>query len=334
MPEKRGRICKVLLCAFLASGVASCPFPAHGDEPTPEGPSERIVRALQVAMDAAADESSRIAAIRQLRRSKYAQASTTLLQLLSKQHTEAIRLEVILTLGKLAEPACVIPLLKQWEHFTPTLKQAALQALTTHPPLAGRFLQSLNDGLLPMTEVDTASRQRLIESPDEHIAAEARRVLARQPLLDARATLARFKPAVSLNGDARRGREVFRERACFTCHRVANEGVFVGAELFNIIQMPKEEVLLNIVAPNLFFMPNFQMFSAETGDGELHEGVMAGTTQTTVILRRATGLDTVLQKNDIQRLKGLNVSLMPEGLLEGLTHQQVADLLEFISKQE
>ena len=32
----------------------------------------------------------------------------------------------------------------------------------------------------------------------------------------------------------------------------------------------------------------------------------------------------------LRALEGINVSLMPEGLLEGLTDQQVADLLAFI----
>lgn len=114
------------------------------------------------------------------------------------------------------------------------------------------------------------------------------------------------------------------------CHRIGDEGHFVGADLFTIKDMARDELLQQIVAPNLFFMPNFQAFLAETSDGELIEGVMGGTTETTVTIRAALGVDRVLNRTSLKRLKGLNVSLMPEGLMEGLSSQQVADLLAFI----
>lgn len=296
--------------------------------------SERVAKALNTAADSKTDVTNRVAAIKQLRRSKYAEVSEPLLALLKPAQPDPIRLEVINTLGKHAEPGSVAMLLKRWPDFTPAVKQRVLQTLTTHAELAREFLKQLGDGALPLGEVDTATRQRFQEFPDEQLAADAKKLFVRQPLLDARATLARFKPALALKGDAKRGREIFRDRTCFNCHRVANEGIFVGAELFNVINMPREELLQNIVAPNLFFMPNFQMFSAETEEGEIHEGVMAGTTETKVILRRAGGEESILAKNELKRLKGLNVSLMPEGLIEGLSFQQVSDLLEFIKTQE
>ena len=94
--------------------------------------------------------------------------------------------------------------------------------------------------------------------------------------------------------------------------------------------MPPRELLNNILSPNLFFMPNFQVFVTEDEAGELVEGLLAGSNSVTVTLRRALGDETILHKKTMKRLKGINVSLMPEGLLEGLTDQQVADLLEFI----
>jgi putative heme-binding domain-containing protein len=178
--------------------------------------------------------------------------------------------------------------------------------------------------------VDTATRQRLTSLSEETLAARARRLFERQPLLDARAALERFRPALALKGDAARGKEVFLARSCVNCHRIGNEGHFVGADLFTIKDMPREELLLQIVAPNLFFMPTFQAFLAETEEGEILEGVVAASTETTVTVRQALGVDRVFTRSRLKRLKGLNVSLMPEGLLEGLDPQQVADLLEFI----
>jgi putative heme-binding domain-containing protein len=57
---------------------------------------------------------------------------------------------------------------------------------------------------------------------------------------------------------------------------------------------------------------------------------VSASTESTVTIRQALGMDRVFNRSSLKRLKGLNVSLMPEGLLEGLPPQDIADLLEFI----
>ena len=57
---------------------------------------------------------------------------------------------------------------------------------------------------------------------------------------------------------------------------------------------------------------------------------MATQSATAVTLRRRKGeQDTVLRRN-IAELRALTVSAMPENLEEGITVQQMSDLLEFL----
>ncbi len=293
-------------------------------------PSARITRYLQTAVDAAAPEDQRVAAIRRLGRADYDDVSETLFKLMAATEPEAIRIAVLKTLTQQAEPRSVAPLLKLWNEFPPAINLTALHAITTRKTLAAEFLNQLENGVLPLASVDTATRRRFESLPDADLAQRASRLFQRAPLLDAQARFEKFKGALTLTGDPKRGREVFRQRACFNCHRLGGEGVFVGADLFTVKDMPKDKLLLQIVAPNLFFMPNFQVFVAVDEDNELIEGLMAGSNSATVTLRRAMGDQTVLHKKDLKKLKGIGVSLMPEGLLEQLTDQQVADLLSFI----
>ncbi|MBI5773690.1 MAG: c-type cytochrome [Verrucomicrobia bacterium] len=310
--------------------LAGC-FPGGGllDTPAAE-PSPRIAAALKTAQDAAQPERDRVNAVRRLGRGDYDTVSATLFQLLAPAQPDPLRIEAVRALEELAQPRAVAPLLHGWTNCSAPIKQQVLHSLTSHRELAGEFVAQLERGTLPLAEVDAGARQRLAVFPDEAIAAKAAKIFERQPYLDARAALQRFRPALALKGDAARGKEVFKERTCVNCHRIGDEGHFVGADLFTIKDMARDELLQQIVAPNLFFMPTFQAFVAETPDGELLEGVVAGTTETTVTIRQALGIDRVFNKTSLKRLKGLNVSLMPEGLLEGLAPQQVADLLEFI----
>ena len=292
--------------------------------------SNRERSALAVALNEKRPEAERIVSIRRLGRADYEDVSSALLGLLQPKHPETVQLAVIRTLTQIAAPDSVSPLLKRWTHFSPAVRQATLHAFTSRRVLAAEFISRLAAGELPLTEIDTATRKRFESLGDKTLARRAADLFRRQPVLTAKARLQKHLGALKLTGNAKRGRQVFRERSCFNCHRLGGEGVFVGADLFTIKDMPPRELLNNILSPNLFFMPNFQVFVTEDEAGELVEGLLAGSNSVTVTLRRALGDETILHKKTMKRLKGINVSLMPEGLLEGLTDQQVADLLEFI----
>jgi putative heme-binding domain-containing protein len=312
--------------------VVACGAPGRvaASAETGTAPSPRIAAALTTARDAGAPERDRLVAIRRLGSGPFTVVSAALADLLEPAHPDSLRLEAIGAFEALGDPAGVSRLLAPWTNYPPALKQRVFHAVTARRELASEFVGQLERRAVPLAEVDAGTRQRLLNFPDEEVARRAREVFARQPWLNARAELDRFRPALGLKGDALRGREVFRARACVNCHRIGDEGHFVGADLFTIKDLPREELLQHIVAPNLFFMPTFQAFVVEAADGEILEGVVAGSTETTVTIRQALGVDRVFNKSSLRRLKPLNVSLMPEGLLEGLAPQQVADLLEFI----
>jgi putative heme-binding domain-containing protein len=315
--------------AVLLGGVLLLP-PGGWSAP----PSSRVTGALKVAVDKKGAEGDRVAAVRRLGRAEYQFVSKDLFALLEPRQPEALRLAVIRTLTQISEPLSVAPLMERWSDFSPAVRQAVLHAFTTRRVLAAEFLAQLGEGALPLAEVDTATRKRFENLSDGKLAKQSVALFQRQPLMNARARFAEYRGVLELKGHADRGRVVFRERSCFNCHRLGGEGVFVGADLFTVKDMPRYELLRNILSPNLFFMPNFQVFVAEDEDGELVEGLLAGSNSVTVTLRRALGDETVLHRKSVKRLKGLNVSLMPEGLLQGLTNQQVADLLEFIQSSK
>lgn len=324
--QKRWR--RKFVCSLL--GFGSGLFLAVAVGAVGGEPGGRIQAALAVAADDGRDKAERIASIRRLGRADYRDVDAALLKLLNPRQDEDVRLAVVRTLNQIADPDSVAPLLHGWREHSPTVRQAITHAITSRKVLAARFLDQLEAGAFAFSEVDSSTRKRLESLGDPGLAARATRIFKRQPLLNVRFQFARHRGALMLKGNPQSGRTVFRERSCFNCHRLGGEGVFVGADLFTVQDMSGPEMLRNILSPNLFFMPNFQVFVAEDEDGELVEGLLAGSNSVTVTLRRALGDESVLPKKSIRRLNGINVSLMPEGLLEGLTDQQVADLLAFI----
>jgi putative heme-binding domain-containing protein len=59
-------------------------------------------------------------------------------------------------------------------------------------------------------------------------------------------------------------------------------------------------------------------------------GLLTDENLTTITLRQPGGLDLVWPKTNVQSLQAQSWSLMPEGLEEGLTAENMADLLEYI----
>ena len=74
----------------------------------------------------------------------------------------------------------------------------------------------------------------------------------------------------------------------------------------------------------------FTAYAVETKAGDSYLGVLAGETTATVTLKMPNGLVENLARGNITSLKAGDRSLMPEGLEEALTLQQMADLLEFV----
>jgi putative heme-binding domain-containing protein len=63
-------------------------------------------------------------------------------------------------------------------------------------------------------------------------------------------------------------------------------------------------------------------------------GIIANETTSNLTMRQAFGKETVIMRSEMKSRRGLGQSLMPEGLEQGLTPQDVANLLEYITSVE
>jgi putative heme-binding domain-containing protein len=130
-------------------------------------------------------------------------------------------------------------------------------------------------------------------------------------------------------GDAVRGRAVF-EASCSGCHRVGNLGVQVGPDLEGAAHRSVEDLLSNILDPNMAMNPAFVAYQAETLDDETVMGLLETQRGDSVTLKQAGDRRVVLPRARIRSLKSTGLSLMPEGLEAGRSPQELRDLIAFI----
>jgi putative heme-binding domain-containing protein len=89
-------------------------------------------------------------------------------------------------------------------------------------------------------------------------------------------------------------------------------------------------MLISIVNPNAEIREGFQYFSVQTADGRSLSGFLVERDSQILVLRGLEGEDITLRQADVKALVPVGRSLMPEGLLEGLSDQQLRDLFAYL----
>jgi putative membrane-bound dehydrogenase-like protein len=135
------------------------------------------------------------------------------------------------------------------------------------------------------------------------------------------------------SGDVRRGQAIFNstKAACSSCHAIGYLGGRVGPDLTSIGQVRTERDLLeSIIYPSSSFVRSYEPMIVATKSGEEHSGVLRRDSPEEVILATGPEVEVRLARAEIAEMRPGTVSLMPQGLEEQLSRQELADLLAFL----
>jgi putative membrane-bound dehydrogenase-like protein len=182
--------------------------------------------------------------------------------------------------------------------------------------------------------------QRLKEILDQYpadVRTAARPLLAHlEELQKARIERLRgLEALLSAGGDVGRGRRIFfgEKVACYHCHTIGDQGGHVGPDLTAVGAIRSgHDILEAIVFPSASFVPGFEIYNVVTKT-DIYSGVRGQDTPGAVTLVTGPNAEVRIPRRDIVSMKPSSVSLMPEGLDEGLTRSEFIDLLAFLQAQ-
>ncbi|WP_425614374.1 PQQ-dependent sugar dehydrogenase [Anatilimnocola sp. NA78] len=188
-------------------------------------------------------------------------------------------------------------------------------------------------------ELKTAERESLLASAAKLPAGNTRDLFERYFPSDTQGprklgSNPRPQAVLALKGNAAKGEKLFWSQAvnCGKCHQVGQRGSPVGPELSTIGKSrSREDLLTSLLTPSRRIEPKFATYLVQTTDGRSLAGVLVKRDENFVVLRDAQGKEVSLATADVEGLRPSHTSLMPEGQLAGLTPQEAADLLEFLS---
>ncbi|MFO1460669.1 MAG: PVC-type heme-binding CxxCH protein [Verrucomicrobiota bacterium] len=130
--------------------------------------------------------------------------------------------------------------------------------------------------------------------------------------------------------DLGRGQVLFQS-TCAGCHSVRGDGTGFGPSLSGSRNRTTEAVLTAVLDPNQAVESAFRIYHVETADGESYDGFFGEETPDALTVRFAGGTQQVIPVRSIRSAGYIDgQSVMPEGLLDGLSEEQVIDLVRYV----
>jgi putative membrane-bound dehydrogenase-like protein len=136
-------------------------------------------------------------------------------------------------------------------------------------------------------------------------------------------------------GDAERGAHVFfgAKAACGACHRVETRGGDIGPDLTQIGRSRSRRDLLEaIVLPSASMARGFEAYQVITRQGITLAGVIARDDPESFVFRTGDRREVRVARDEIEELAPSPVSIMPQGLEQLLSSDELSDLIAFLSR--
>ena len=284
-----------------------------------------------VALDQAADLNARKAALQTLIDNRAPDLRRLCEQLLGEEFLNSVAARGLATFD---DPAVGVKLVKAYRQFHPTERGQLLSALVSRATFADALLDAVAEGKIPRADISAFHARQMRSLTDAKLNRKLAEVWGelRDSPAEKREQIAQWKarltPAALAKADKNQGRLVFNT-VCASCHTLYGEGGKVGPDLTGGGRNNLDYLLENIVDPSAVVTADFRMSILDLKDGRVLNGIIAARTERTLTVRTMTETLTI-ERNDIAGIRESSVSLMPEGLLEGLAPEQARDLIAYL----
>ncbi|MEM7145042.1 MAG: PVC-type heme-binding CxxCH protein [Verrucomicrobiota bacterium] len=302
------------------------------------GDEAAVAEALKRVRDGKQAMGERIALAKVFGEVRRPQAVGVLSGLLKPPGQYALKRVALQSLGAYDDPAIGDTILAAYHRQLPReheVRATADRVLASRVGWAKAYLAEIDEWKIKADEVPPDVVERLRAHEDEGIDL----LLAKHwPLPGAKTTpeqiaeMERVRAAMAADGgDLGRGEILYTQR-CAVCHRLFGKGGEVGPDLTGYERGNLDFWVNGTVAPSLEIREGYQNFVARMKDGRVMTGVIGAQDGRTVTLRDIANETTVLDRGELVGLEASPISLMPEGLLMGLTDEELRDLFAYLMR--
>ena len=295
------------------------------------GDEAAIAELRALASDGRADREARKRAIETLVRAEAPGLADLLLGLLDE---ETVRVDALRALSGRAGDRVPTAIVDRWGRLGREEREAAIAVMTSRREFARALIAAVGAGRIGARDVPAEAVRRLRAFRDRDLdrAVEESWGRARRPNEERRKTIAdlqsRLTADVLSSADLANGRRLYTE-LCGSCHKLLGEGGALGPELTGSDRGNVYYLLENLVDPNAVVPRDYQTVTVVTREGRVVSGIVPSRDADPLEIRSVQER-AVIPRSEVQVLEESGVSLMPEGLIEPLSGQDLRDLIGYL----
>ncbi len=138
-----------------------------------------------------------------------------------------------------------------------------------------------------------------------------------------------------IKGDSEMGKKLFTDQGCIACHSVEKGQVMKGPFMGQIgAIMNRDQIVESILKPNASISQGFASYLIETTDGATYMGFITAESADELTIRDITGNARKIDKAIIKNRKEMENSMMPAGLANSLSFEELASLVTYLQQQK
>lgn len=290
-----------------------------------------IARAAGRARNEALPVQQRSTATALLGYTGFAQARPVLQQLLDARYPAALQLEAVAALARLGQVqgGTLLTEKRTWSGYTPRVRAAVVSALVSKPVFVEVLFSAIEKGVITPPEISSFDRERLLKNSNPQVRERAAIVFKDLEGGGRMAVYQSYRQILEKPADGALGKAVFL-RSCSACHTYAGVGGKVGPDLTGVRNQPADALLLHTLVPNYEVYPTYQAVAVQTRDGRSLSGWILAETENSLTLRTAFGTEESVLRSQITSIRNSGRSLMPEGLEQTMSREELAQLIAFL----
>jgi putative heme-binding domain-containing protein len=226
-------------------------------------------------------------------------------------------------------------ILKQYPGFTSDEKADAVQTLASRPAYANALLDAIEGKTVARTDLSPFTVRQIQALKDAKINARLAEVWGtlRDPSKDKAAVIGKWKKALSkdvmASAKPQSGRVLYKTH-CAACHKLFGDGAAIAPDLTGSQRFNLDYVLENIIDPSAVVPREYQVSIFTTTGGRVLTGIVKQETDRAVTVQTQNEL-VILPKDEIDSRVQSRVSMMPEGLFDRLSVEEVRDLVAYLA---
>lgn len=301
--------------------------------PDGEAAGEATKRAETLIKDPGADPAERNLAVRFMALARPSASAELLTDLLAPNVPSAVQQAALDAFGAAGGTETARLLIKRWPTLTPALRDMAIGVFLTSEEKIAMLIDALESGKIELSVVSWGQQVRLMVQKNEELRRRSRALFAHQTDRSAKKkVLEVYQKALNDNGDPVKGEVVYKNN-CAVCHQIGGAfGTAFGPDLASIRNRKPKAILADIIDPRLSIADGYDLWELILQNGELKQGIIGSETSGSVTFRVYGKEDETIARSQIASLKAMGVTMMPVGLENQISPEEMNSLLTFIKE--